>query len=370
MKVLVDGTIYQTAPSGGAFVYLNELLPALSKIDSLELDLMLPQGTYAPVSTVSKKSAYLPAANWFPAGDLKAKLGVVKRKIESTIWKVRNAQEKGLVYHSVYYEMPASNSWKMVSLFHDMIAEKFPQFHSSEEQKAFILKKRRVLEASARVIAISEQTKRDIIEFCGFPKDRIDVVPHGINTQIFNFSVKPTPSKEPYLLYVGGRLNHKNFMRFLEAYAKGDLRKNFKLLVVGIPWNDIEQGMIKKWGLEERIEHIRSPSSEVLASLYRGTSAFVYPSLYEGFGMPLLEAMACGAPIVTSRVGSLLEVGGEAVHYFSPLDISSIEKSILEAVEPKLQEQLRTSGLERVRLFSWERTAQLTFQSYQRTSQA
>jgi glycosyltransferase involved in cell wall biosynthesis len=166
------------------------------------------------------------------------------------------------------------------------------------------------------------------------------------------------PPAEPYLLYVGKRGYYKNFRQLLMAYLGSErLRKAFLLNVVcGDPWTQEEAALLSQ--APDRVRLLRRTDDRKLIALYRGATAFVYPSLYEGFGIPLLEAMGCGTPVVCCSRGSLPEVGGEAVAYFDPSRDGDLSR-VLEDVcfNPGLRNRLSEAGIARAATFHWEKFA-------------
>jgi len=208
----------------------------------------------------------------------------------------------------------------------------------------------RVLRAATRVLAISEFTKHELVEVLGIPATKIEAVPLAVETEVFRAD-GPAVEGE-YVLAVATLEPRKNLARLVEATR----RLGVELRVVGARgWGGVElEGDGVRW--------LGRLSDEELAAQYRGAAVVAYPSLYEGFGFPILEGMACGAPVVTSRGGSTEEVAGDAAVLVDPLDPAAIATGIEEAREHR--EALRERGLARVREFSWEETARRTVEVY------
>ena len=193
---------------------------------------------------------------------------------------------------------------------------------------------RRVVRSAARVIAVSGFTASEVVVLCGVPEERVRVVPNG-SGQPF---VPDGPAAEgDYVLAVATLEPRKNLRRIADAAA----RVGAELRVVGA----------RGWGGVETPGWVGEVSDEELAALYRGARAFAFPSLYEGFGIPVLEAMACGAPVVTSSGGATEEVAGGAAVLVDPLDVEAIAAGIEEAVARR--DELRPLGLERAHTYSW-----------------
>jgi alpha-1,3-rhamnosyl/mannosyltransferase len=204
----------------------------------------------------------------------------------------------------------------------------------------------RVVQAASAVITISEFTKREVVDVLGTPPDKVHAIPIAVEAP---FTADGPRADGDYVLAVGTLEPRKNLGRVVEA-AK---RIGAELRVVGAEgW-----GGVKVDGWVGRV------SDEELAALYRGARAVAYPSLYEGFGLPVLEAMACGAPVVTSRGGATEEVSGAAAVLVDPLDVASIASGLEEASSRR--DELHAAGLERAKAFSWDRVARETWAVYE-----
>lgn len=276
------------------------------------------------------------------------------------------------VLHETYYSRhrPGPRRARRVLTIYDMIHEKFsPNFHQLDKTAH---NKALAAERADHVICISESTRRDAIEILRLPPDKTSVIHLGFDLMTspeVSAEESPLPAKEPFLLYVGTRDGHKNFSRLLQAYASSPrLKAEFKLICFGggafLP---DELGMIHALGLkQERIAQLGG-DDQLLARLYKGASAFIYPSLYEGFGIPPLEAMAHGCPVVCSDTSSIPEVVGDAGEYFDPADIESMQSAIERVVESdSLHELLIERGHKRLKAFSWDRCAAETLDIYKK----
>jgi glycosyltransferase involved in cell wall biosynthesis len=190
------------------------------------------------------------------------------------------------------------------------------------------------------------------------------VVHNGVDQEWFNLAPSPRPHPKPYLLYVGNVKPHKNLGRLLEAFGQLASQTPCDLLLIGknegfLTGDSTVQAAADR--LAPRVQLLGAVSQELLKRYVAHAEALVLPSLYEGFGLPPLEAMACGRPTIVSRAASLPEVCGDAAMYFDPLDPASIAEAILRVLnEPELRETLRSRGLERARRFTWERSGRAT----------
>ena len=210
---------------------------------------------------------------------------------------------------------------------------------------------------ATKIIAISQYTKQDIIK--NYNKNPADIVvtPLGYNAKIFKKSDKP---KKPYILFLSSLKPSKNVEGLIKAFDLLKI-KNLKLKIVGKKAWLYDQifSLVKQLGLEDKVKFTGFVEESQKPVLMSQAAAFVMPSFYEGFGIPVLEAMACGTPVVVSNVASLPEVAGDAGIYVDPKSIDSIAAGIKMALGSKRQEFVH-AGLKRVKLFSWAKTAQLT----------
>lgn len=219
------------------------------------------------------------------------------------------------------------------------------------------------------VVAVSETTKQEIIHFLKCPPEKIAVIYNGYDQQRY-FATNETTNHirekygiQDYLLAVGPTYPHKNFETLIDAYASLDqtTRDKHPLLIAGgkKKYLDHLKQYVQGRQLNQQIHFTGYVPSELMAPLYREAHALVFPSLYEGFGFPLLEAMACGCPVISSNTSSMPEVCGEAALYFTPTNRKEMSLSIEKLVfDNKLRQDLREKGLVRAKQFSWEQTAQ------------
>jgi len=215
------------------------------------------------------------------------------------------------------------------------------------------------------VLTVSEYSKREIAAWAGLAEERIINVGNGVGPLFSPTGAKYAPGYS-YLLYVGSRKPHKNLPRLLRAYSVSGVRKDVRLVLSGEP----DQGTsaeINRLGLEGEVFFKELSADEPLSEAYRGAVAFLFPSLYEGFGLPPLEAMACGAPVLTSNVCSLPEIMGDAAILANPLNVEEIADGIKRLVQDSsVRAILRKKGLLRAKQFTWDETARRTLQALHR----
>jgi glycosyltransferase involved in cell wall biosynthesis len=217
------------------------------------------------------------------------------------------------------------------------------------------------------IIAISHSAKQDACNLLGIPPERVHVIHHGVNHAVFRpgSGEGPYAMHPPYLLNIGARHTNKNQDRLLTAFASVAAEYPDVHLYFAGPWHAPDHNWLtqaaQQHGLDKRVRHIGYVPDAELPGLYGNALAFVFPSLEEGFGLPVLEAMACGTPVITSDCSSLPEVAGDAALLVDPRQVSAIAGALRHLLrDPTLQTELRTLGLSHAKQFTWERTAEET----------
>ena len=223
-----------------------------------------------------------------------------------------------------------------------------------------------LLRGCRHVLTNSQYTAREIQRCSGLPDSRITVTPLGYDEQMFKPGPCPQDSENrPYLLHLGQQYPHKNLRRLIEAFAQlAGCYPQLQLVLAGKPHpteTPLLKALVQELRLQGRVEFRSYVPYAELPDLYRGALAFVYPSLWEGFGLPILEAMACGTPVLTSVGSATDEVSGDAALLIDPTSLPSITQSMHALInEYALRMQLRARGFERIELFDWNSTAQDT----------
>jgi glycosyltransferase involved in cell wall biosynthesis len=272
------------------------------------------------------------------------------------------------VVHETYYSSKrlAPRNCKAVLTVFDMIHERFPESFSKWDP---LTNEKKIAVARAdHIICISENTRQDLIQLLGVDPAKTSVVHLGFSLTTTSNSTIST-LKRPYILHVGGRAGYKNFETLLRAYAsKSVLTREFDLVAFGAgEFTANERGLLSELGLDDgHVKHIGGDDS-VLANLYRGAALFAYPSRYEGFGIPPLEAMSFDCPVACSNSSSIPEVVGEAAVFFDPESVDSIATVIESTLnDRKLRQALVARGRERLKMFSWNHCAKETLDIYRR----
>lgn len=253
----------------------------------------------------------------------------------------------------------------IVTTVHDLIHERNPrEFSWADNVKKH---KKHAIYRADHIICVSESTKNHLIEMYGVRDSAVSVIYLASNLPENNPIAIENPIGRPYLLYVGRRHGYKNWLSFLEAIAgSADVWKDFSLVCFGggQPTRSELQSVAELNIPRDRIV-FTSGSDGVLADLYRFATALIFPSRHEGFGLPVLEAMSLGCPVICSNTTSIPEVGGNAVAYFDPNDIAAMKEVILKTLYTSTSlEALRLAGLARSQEFSWRKCALQTAAVY------
>jgi glycosyltransferase involved in cell wall biosynthesis len=376
VRVFVDGQMYGNQPQGGVNRYFDELLPRLAAATGEPVRLLLPpHAADAGPATGATRENRLPLSGRRGFGRLPAVLRRLARERDDRRWAAAVDAVPGAVFHPSYYgTLPLAVAPTVVTVY-DMIQEKFSDLFVNRDHAATLARKRACVTSAARLLAISERTKTDLCELFDVPPERVDVTPlaadadfwrtHATEAAAARFAAAAGLSG-PYLLFVGSRHGYKNFAGLIEAYARWEGREDVTLAVIGRPWKDAERALLADAGVADRVRHCGQVNAVELAGAYAGAAAFVYPSMYEGFGLPPLEAMACGTPVAASTGGSIPEVVGDAAESFDPEDPDALAAALTRVLTPARSAELRTAGARRVEQFSWDRTAALTLDGYRR----
>jgi len=351
----------------GIGTYVRNLLRHLSRIDSA--------------------TEYVLLCNGEDCGTLEALGGNFRTVADSSApYSVReqlsvplDLRREGIdLFHAPHYVLPPLTPCRSVVTIHDCIHLRFPQYLPNRLAYGYARASMWVAtHRSSRVLTVSEASKRDILRYFRIPPAKIDVIYNAIDER---YGEAPDDEEvarvreryqlnDPFVLYAGNIKPHKNLERLIEAFhelRKGDL-EHVKLLIIGdeISKYATLRRAVHHFKLHKHVRFFGFVPDKTLAVLYRLASVFVFPSLYEGFGLPPLEAMASGTPVITSNVSSLPEVVGDAALLIDPYDAAGIAAAMRRVLtEPALREDLRRRGLQRVQEFSWERSVRRVREIY------
>lgn len=274
-----------------------------------------------------------------------------------SIKKIKRAD----VIHPTYYDsyFVGKTNKPIVLTVYDMIHELFPIIGS--------LNKKSLLEHSAQIIAISQNTKKDILKFYPqMPEEKISVVYLGTSWDVLEKVVE----RQNYILFTGQRHFYKNFSNFILAIAPLLIKYDLQLKCTGGHFTSEETDLLKQQNIFEKTSVAFADEHE-LKDLYANALCFVFPSLYEGFGIPILEAFACGCPLVCSNISCFPEIAENAAEYFDPNSINDMREKIDRVISSKtLQDNLVAKGFDRLKAFSWRKCAEQTARVYEKCSEA
>ncbi len=277
--------------------------------------------------------------------------------------------------HSLASTAPAWGRFRRVVTVHDLIYARFPEAHAGIRDRGMKVLVPLAVRRSDRVIAISQSTRNDLVQLLGVPDAKIDVVEQGMG------SVSPPAAtaaetrarfelgERRVLLSLSARRPHKNLAALIGAMARIPAEERPLLVLPGYRTRHEQElrERARAAGIETDVRFLQWMSGEDIEALWAVADVFVFPSLYEGFGLPVLEAMARGVPVACSNTSSLPEVAGDAALLFDPRDELAIADALRRLLsDGALREQLRARGLARAREFSWARTARLTLECYAR----
>jgi len=362
--------------TGGMEVVARELIPALVA--------EAPSGTRF-TAFVNREAA---AAGDGPWGELLPAVTVPVSARNRVQWVLgeqallpRLAARAGVdLLHSLASTAPLSGRFRRVVTVHDLIYARFPDAHAGLRDRGMRVLVPGAVRRSDRVMADSQSTRDDLVELLGTDPQRIDVVPLGLGTVQRE---QPAPEHDvrarfelgerEVVLSLSAKRAHKNLLALIGALARIAPERRPVLVIPGYPTaHELElRARAQALGVTEDVRFPAWVSNAELEGLWSITRAFVFPSLYEGFGLPVLEAMARGVPVACSNASSLPEVAGDAALLFDPHDEAAIATALQRLLsDASLVETLRARGRERAALFTWERTARLTLDSYARASGA
>jgi alpha-1,3-rhamnosyl/mannosyltransferase len=285
------------------------------------------------------------------------------------------------LYHSAYYLMPYAPGTPTLLTVYDLIPVLFPEHVSRRARALFRLSTALALRAARHSIAISQATRRDALAHFRLAPERISAVPLAADP-VF----RPQPAAAlaalrdryelppRFLLYLGSNKPHKNLVRLVEALARlpAGLAMATPLVIAGawLPEHPEPRERAQALGLGDRVRWLGRVPGTDLPALYAAATGFVFPSLYEGFGLPVIEALACGTPAACAATSSLPEVAGDAALLFDPADVPAIAEALRRLIDDgDLRTELVARGLEQAARFSWERTAQMTLTLYREVIQ-
>lgn len=365
---IVINTTLLLGPLGGVGHYINHLIRRIALLDA-QNDYTYFCGFFTKRPIVADRrlhrlKAELSRAPW-----------VAKTLRETLFYLSRRRRSEFDLYFEPNCIPLDIKAKKVVTTVHDFSLKFYPEAHPKERIEYFAKHFERHIVRSDRIITDSRYIKSEAADIFALPAEKITPVHLGIDHQVFRPRTRESLARcrqnlglpEQFILFVGTREPRKNLSRFLQAYLElpESLKREFKVVLVGARgWGEgISADVFQQVG--DRIVVIDYVDTDTLACIYGMASLFVFPSLYEGFGLPPVEAMACGCPVVVSNAASLPEVCGDAGFYVEPKEVSSIAGGICKVLtDSDLKRDLVAKGLQRARLFDWDKTAKETLEIF------
>lgn len=367
LRLGIDARMYTSAYTGiGRYVY--ELIAHLLKIDH--------ENSYTLFFNEPEYSAFHPPRNGVHKVLVNAPIYSFS---EQTTFLKKLWDEKLDLMHFTHFNAPFFYRRLSIVTIHDLTLSFFPgkKMTSTIRRIGYQAIICSIAKRAKRVITVSEHTKKDINRMFSVPPEKIFVIHEGVSPMFHHITDphiiqefrKKLRFENPYILYTGNWRDHKNLVSLIKAFAI--LKEKYKLphylVITGRedPWYPEVKKAVSAHHLEGHVRFTGLVPDEDLVLLYNAAEVYAFPSFYEGFGLPALEAFACGTPVACSNTSSLPEVCGDAAGYFDPKDIEGMARVIADIIKnPKRQEELQKKGFERIKLFSWENLAKETLKVY------
>ncbi len=362
MRILYDHQAFSLQSTGGISRYYYELVSHLTQLDSCRPEIALG----------AQRNGFdfrnLPGVKAWGFQGLGSLASGKTRYILNELLSTALLSFCGEfdVYHPTLYRHVRAARWKkMVITHHDCAYERYPALFSRVEMIKGL--RARQFQTADAIICPSESTRRDLHEFYDVPESKTLVVHHGVTEMSQHLKARREGVRHrPFLLYVGSRASYKNFPALLRAFAGAGLKDDFDIVVAGGgAATPAELSLIAETDLAGRVEFAPRASDALLAELYADARLFVYPSLYEGFGFPPLEAMSLGCPVLATRTSSLPEICRDAAFYFEADDLESFVSALRVACFDESQRAAKVSGGKSlITSYSWQKCAANTLQIY------
>jgi glycosyltransferase involved in cell wall biosynthesis len=363
MRIFYDHQVFSLQDAGGVTRYQYELVRHLQLDIGVQIAVLM--GLNASVMSLQELSNVQTRILSWKTG---LRPGYLRYAMNETISAALSPiLGRFDIYHVMLYRaIPFLRRRRLVVTHHDCTHERFP--HLFRNASFIMERKRKLFSRADAIICVSESSRRDLLHFYNVEENKTHVVHHGFSPLSVGSSLAEANGipNAPYLLYVGLRAPYKNFLLLLEAFSRSGLAADFQLVVIGGgAFSPEEQAKISSFGIGNRIRHIPKAGEATLAHAYRNASLFVYPTLYEGFGFPTLEAMSLGCPVLVHRTSSLPEVCGDAAFYFDSADAEELSRALVSTLHdaPGIAMKRRL-GKQQVRLYDWTLSAKNTLAVY------
>ncbi|MBI2755792.1 MAG: glycosyltransferase family 4 protein [Chloroflexi bacterium] len=381
MRIGINALFLQK-PMVGMGQHLFHLLEGLDGLDDPENRYVLLSPRFRRAYTVHGPQL----SDRFREVEVVSALARLGESFEKLWWEqagivAAGSREKIDLLHCPYWSNPLIAPWPTVVTIHDVIQFVLPEYAWRKISKLYFQLVSRSARRADAVIAVSENSKNDIVRILGIPPERIHVIGNAVDASLYPVrdawqlaAVRERYGIGPrYILYFGGFDLRKNVLRIIEAYSHlpERIRNEYQLVIagryqyLGSPLYPDPRPAVEQRGLEGRVVFTGQIREQDKAPLFSGATLYTFPSLYEGFGITVLEAMACGTPVLTSNLSALPEVVADAGVLIDPYSVEAITQGMESVLDDaKLQDELSRKGLERARLFTWEQVAEQTLRVY------
>lgn len=371
MQIVVDGIIFHQQTHGGIARIYREILPRIAEHHPITLLTHAQPSFNAPAHANIHTYQHPPLTpHWLqrlrPGRLWQPLLQARQQRLQATALQ-RHLGQQPAIWHSTYYTQPPCKLPRVVTVL-DMIHERFPALFDHPSDHAFRARKAACIQTADAIIAISAATADDISHFYNIPRQRIAVI-HLAASAAFHAPKNPIKPdfipQRPFFLIVGRRTHHKNFLPVLNAYAQWSERHNVPLLTVGPAWDQTEQAMINQHQLADCVTNLTTVDDTQLCQLYHHAAALIYPSSYEGFGIPLVEAMHTGCPIIATPIPSSQEIAGDYPYYVAvDADTDTWQHTFAQAVKNRRSTAHVAAGKARTQQYHWQANADATQNIY------
>jgi glycosyltransferase involved in cell wall biosynthesis len=381
MRIGINALFLQK-PTTGMGQHLFHLLEGLDALDDKDQQYILLSPRFRRAYTLQTPQL----SGRFREVQVVSALARLGENVEQVWWEQAGIVRAGVrehidLLHCPYWSNPLWAPWPTVVTVHDVIQFVLPEYAWRKISRVYFGIVSRGARRADAIITVSECSKRDIVKLLGLPPERIHVIGNAVDSSLHPVrdawllaAVRERYGIAPrFVLYFGGFDLRKNVPRLIEAYAAlpASLRKEYQLVIagryqhLGHPLYPDPRRTVERLGLEGRVIFTGQIREQDKAPLYSAATVFAFPSLYEGFGIPVLEAMACGTPVVTSNSSALPEVAGDAGLLVDPYRTEAIAEGLRKLLEEQpLRDELARRGLERARLFTWPQVAEQTLKVY------
>jgi glycosyltransferase involved in cell wall biosynthesis len=365
MRIVYDHQVFSLQNSGGISSYYFELASHLSRGAFADVDVFLGLNRCIyPFRGLEHPCAHI--LGW----STKLRPGLARYALNELVtgaWSVTGGRWD--IYHNTLYRfMPTVRARRFVATHHDCVQERFPKLFPDHAR--IIGAKRRMFQKADLVLCVSESSRADLEHFYGVEPSRCKVIYNGVSPMVRSEAGKTDllrKVRRPFLLYVGIRAEYKNFRGFLSAFTEAGLHADYDILTLGGgSFSDDELRFIRGCSLQDAVISVPTASPDLLAEAYSMARLLVYPSLYEGFGFPPLEAMLLGTPALVAASPATLEVCGDAAFFFDPSDQEEFVIKLKSALEDEAARHEKIAiGLKFAQRYQWDRAVAQVLAAYQ-----